>query len=116
MQDMLFFYGSIGTVIATIIGVIYYKFFRRVPEILATPPKLEKAEAAKAKAAAEKISKETAETKSVLNNAIVESDKHEAVAEASFEKAKENIYSGNLSEIKKYLKAEGYNVNEIFPE
>lgn len=116
MQDMLFFYGSIGTALAAIIGAIYYKFFRAVPGPLVTPPKVEKAEANQAKTEAAKISKETAETKAELNNTISESDKREAKANDDFDKAKANIEAGNLSTIKKYLESEGYNVNEIFPE
>lgn len=116
MQDMLFFYGSIGTALATIIGAIYYKFFRTVPEPLVTPPKVEKAEANQAKTEAAKISKETIETKAELNNTISESDKREASAKDDFDKAKANIESSGVGAIKKYLESEGYNVNEIFPE
>jgi len=116
MQDMLAFYASVVLTAATLIWVVYYKYFRRDPEILVTPPKVEKAEANQAKTEAAKISKETAETKAELNNTISESDKCEADAKDDFDKAKANIEAGNLSTIKKYLESEGYNVNEIFPE
>jgi len=109
------FYLIVGLTLSIVVLIIYIKFYATRP-VNVSDPGTEIADANAGIAAGESAIEAVKIVNDHINKISAELAAEEAEILANAEKNKKTIERAKLSEIKDFLKKEGFNVEEIHPE